>query len=43
MARMGKADELHGALVLNTVGYALFTLTPGGAKPPVIERRRHGS
>ncbi|MDV7197570.1 metallophosphoesterase [Rhodococcus kroppenstedtii] len=35
--------ELHGALVLNTVGYALFTLTPGGTEPPVIERRRHGS
>lgn len=35
--------HLHGATVLNTVGYALIDITPGGVTPPVIERRRHGS
>lgn len=35
--------ELHGATVLNTVGYALLDITPGGATAPIIGRRRHGS
>lgn len=35
--------ELHGATVINTVGYALIDITPGGEHAPVIERRRHGS
>ncbi|MBM7414056.1 MULTISPECIES: metallophosphoesterase [Nocardiaceae] len=35
--------QLHGATVINTVGYALIDITPGGDTAPIIERRRHGS
>jgi calcineurin-like phosphoesterase family protein len=34
--------ELHGAAVVNTVGYALIEITPGGTAP-TIGRRRYGA
>lgn len=39
--------SLHGAAVINTVGYTLFEIEPGGQRPefaaPKIVRRRHGT